>query len=1239
MRRHVFIRLIVVLVCAAGLYVVTQLDYSGALKTNTSVLVEEGSVEVKSLKEPSETEVLSAGEKIIASDGVLGVKQTPTVSKPETVVALTTQDRVSSATEVQLEPSEEEVQDATKEGFWITGFARAEQGGVIIGAKVSATKIEPERGSSVSTHTNDEGYYALSLSGPGKYWVRSVPPERYLEAGSLVTLSMTEREVREDFVHPAAELVLRGKVIDKETSQAVPNAKVTLIPVSGESLTDQHAVSGRTGEDGRFTIRGIAEGHFMVVAEAKGYVPYGPRAKDPVPRALARLRIDKKTQNNEITLKLEPGRAATISVHDTDNQPVPEASVRIHMVGQSRLLRRVWKTDAQGKCTIDILPKGLAVVRANKKPYGEGLSEVFEPKPVENPTLVEVTLAQAASVSGRVTDEKGNPAKDCRLSAMHKTVAARLGGWVPMTVESAGVDEDGQYSFEGLGEGTYEIRVRKDREESAWRRTLASREVTLKAGEKLVGVDFVIEEMEGNEEVRGKIISESGESIQNARVFISVMSSARDPEETLSHKGGSTDEQGEFHITGLPKEEMFRLSVQAKGYKQHNQRYDMNGDFLTITLETSGLIQGVVIAEESQKPVGGAKVTLRKARTNIIYQPLFAISTDGGTFRFDDVQPDLYQITAEAEGFAKWERQLLTVKSGEVIDDIMIEMKSGVEFSGILVDENNNPVGGASIGLHSGVFNPNRHSIGFQRPTVLPSTVTSAADGSFRIKDISPEGDTLVISHENFAPRTFTATPDMIGKEPAIIVLSSGGAIEGIVADRDEKPLREGFLISAFNYPENLYCYQTVTDENGKYRFEHLPAMPFIVMKRGTMRGGTDREYKRVTVKEGEVVRADFGFGEGAVIQGTVYKDGSPVPGAQIALVQQEGPSRDFRLLTRSGDDGSYVFRGVPEGEFAILFTTKTDENTGYLNRFTAEGIREISVSQEQKKYLLDLHARSYEIVGRVRDIETGEPISDARMRPLLSVESKNYAERYLQTASTDAEGIFRLRAREPGTYRLIASKEGYTNEEFSVTVRSAEPADLVPPPVSVEVLLSKVETSVKVQLLFEDKPLLSNVEEFVGVKDGFIQEVMFKPVLDQPGLYVVTGLPEGTIDLVVSCRDSGRSLMSYPQPVSLEKGQTGLIFLNLYEMMNYRITLATSDGGKIQGSVHVELPDFPNASRLPGSLFLSGNELAFPIPAGRHLVRLKAPGYRMVQFVPADLAEPGDAPGRAYVTLRLEEE
>ncbi len=651
-----------------------------------------------------------------------------------------------------------------------------------------------------------------------------------------------------------------------------------------------------------------------------------------------------------------------------------------------------------------------------------------------------------------------------------------------------------------------------------------------------------------------------------------------------------------------------------------------NGELATASSLVT--VQGTVISRKTREPVEGARVLLMRKGSQPS-GPKSEISKGDGSFKFEKVQSGSYRIFAEGGEYIKTEGPAFSVKAGQEPPSIVIEIEKGVELKGIIINQDRVPVAGAQIGCQSRLLNWNSGGFLSVDQVYFEDSVVTAEDGTFRVEHFSPTGDILIVSHERYAMKRIAVTPEMIGQEPVTVVMERGGSIVGLVVDEDLRP-QSGLTIRYANEPEHSLRGRTVTDEYGEYRFDYLPAMTYTVTKEGRISFSIDQEFKQVAVREGEVSRADFGIGEGAEVRGTIYKENQPVPGAFIGLSYGEGHN-DYCYFTRSQEDGTYSLKGVKPGQYIIYYDTRTLSSRDEFEITTNEGVQWITITEDQEEYIVDLFVRSYAIDGTVVDAETGKPLRGVMIHHVCDFQADRGTWNALRSQQTNENGTFEQTVKAPGLYRFVASKEGYTVAEFSVSIVSQQQWNTR---ISVEVQLSKSDTSIIAHVFYAGEPFFSDQLYFTVQKEEYRYRVQSKP--GQRGVYHLSGLNEGRQFVSALLWDRTRYLMSYPEEIVLQKGQTGRIFLDLVEVIYYDINMNTSDDRLVDGSrVRLEIPDFPNAVYQP--VYPLGNNLIRQmIPKGRHMVRLLVPGYRPVEFIPEEVALFRDGPQRGEVEVQL---
>lgn len=588
-------------------------------------------------------------------------------------------------------------------------------------------------------------------------------------------------------------------------------------------------------------------------------------------------------------------------------------------------------------------------------------------------------------------------------------------------------------------------------------------------------------------------------------------------------------------------------------------------------------------------------------------------SDETGSFKFKDVKPRAYQLTAEADGYAKAPRQTVNVDTGEVIDNLVIEFEGGTELTGHVFDPQGQPLRNATVALLSHMQNPNLNVFGIYNPVKFTGEVTTDLDGSFTIKHVSQQGDTVLVRHDAFASQLQQIQPEHIDQS-ITIQLSQGGTIEGLVLDEQGKPMVNA-SISCFDYPNNLFGEKTTTDENGEYRFENLFATTYIVRKEANSSIIREPEYKQVRVENSKTVRADFGAGEGCEISGTVFEGESPKPNAYVSLIEKGGWPRPQELSTFSQADGRYSFKGVQAGDYVIMFAVNPQQKPLHY-----DGMESFTIAEEQTSLQLDLHAKEYVITGQITDAESGDPLAHVQIQqntqsnPYFEIEGKT------RMVSSNAQGEFRISVHDSGSYRFFAMKEGYTMKSFSVDVPNTSLHDIAQP-IRVDIVMEKEDTDIKVVLIHKNqpygKPAMIQFSEF----NHGILNIPHRRANDLKGTFVLNGLSEGIWTIMAHVLEGETVYAGVSEPVEIKPDQGSMVFINLLETRKYFVDLNLPADTPLGDTIQFEISGFPQLSIHPKfQPSKIGDYYSFRVPEGIIPVRMTVPGYQPLEFVPAQL-------------------
>jgi len=161
--------------------------------------------------------------------------------------------------------------------------------------------------------------------------------------------------------------------------------------------------------------------------------------------------------------------------------------------------------------------------------------------------------------------------------------------------------------------------------------------------------------------------------------------------------------------------------------------------------------------------------------------------------------------------------------------------------------------------------------------------------------------------------------PGLYAGELVRVVLGEAATLHGRVSSaRDGEPIAgvEIRLSLEILSHRGALRPRTTSDEQGRYRFEHLPPGFLHATVEPPGHVGTS---ERLTLKEGEGRRLDLVLERGATIRGTVTNGETnlPLAGATVRNGWTQTPQR-----TTTDADGTYALSGIEVGSTAELYVT-----------------------------------------------------------------------------------------------------------------------------------------------------------------------------------------------------------------------------------------------------------------------------------------------------------------------------
>jgi len=669
---------------------------------------------------------------------------------------------------LQVESLPARLEIALEPGLGLSGTVRDEQRHPLPGARIVAHGHieELDRLPYTQDATSDEeGRFVLSGLLPGEVVLEACAPRRVCEQRALQVTSEGASTPVNLVLRPGFDLVL--ELVD-QAGLALPGVSVMVRKVRRES-----------DRNGRLTLPGVAEGETLAAsARGGGVVPWqGAVVAKGSPQRLVLERggslrwplIVPESVGQEVTVRWRRSRAG-------DGQPLDQ--------GEGR-----WD-GAHGEAVADGLRPGVVRVEADLAGFATLTSEPVTLGEAEQVVLPAAAPELGGTLAGRVVSaDSGEPVPGAR-------VACEPGG--PTTFRSPGegsrtrraiADENGGFLVAGLGGGPYRLRVEAPGFAPTVRDGVAPDD---DLGDLELGVGLT---------VAGHVVDRQDHPVAGVRVEAwEPVAYAYAPDVSAL-----SDSDGAFRIERLPVGG-WRLEADARGRTARRQVTGEEGETLEVELRLGGTrLAGTVLVGERAggpgtlvlEPPGGAPagpvVMLGRDGSRRFFglpgQPLQAAVDGDGGFELASVDP------------GPWTARFAPASGGSAgaVDLVVPDVEShtcvlrfpAATVSGLVVDADDQPVGGARVDLEEGrgsrvAFADPSGAFAFAGAAPGPASLTASAQG-YRPSEATPvevpqRGDpetvTLVLKPEagGRIDATVRTLAGSLQGAPAVLIGPSGGA-------------------------------------------------------------------------------------------------------------------------------------------------------------------------------------------------------------------------------------------------------------------------------------------------------------------------------------------------------------------------------------------------------------------------------------------------------------------------------
>jgi hypothetical protein len=564
---------------------------------------------------------------------------------------------------------------------------------------------------------------------------------------------------------PADAARIQGQVRDLLTGQGVAGVTVAFVPAgtSTEITAESDAQGGYALAlaPGRYRARAVGQ---EVVALDAGAVAGGTGGDAGDAES---VQMDDETATREIWVAprsevrgfdIYVVRLARVHgrVVDGNGEPVAEALVRHRTSLLDRAIDsrhtaptgEAW-SGADGAFTV-LVPPGRVTLLASAPGRTPSSTRILWVAPGAELRGVEIVMDQGPDVGGRVVDAAG------------KAVAgARVVGRVEL--DGAPVGEIGAVS---KGDGTFVLGAvppgRLVLQAEAEGHAPSPAVVVTVSGEAGRRADVVLR-LTAPSTLAGRVVDEQGAGIAGATVR------ALRPMSQIALPSVTTDAQGQFDMLIAPGP--VDVTATAPGFAPgRSSGVAASSRAVVITLARGGAIAGVVTGrgQPGAQPLGHftVHVVQRSAPSGSgdFFQQTMRVVSPDGSYRFADLAPGRYSVTAAAPGLAPLEQPDVAVAPGRETR-VDLALAPGASLAGTVRDARSQaPVAGAVVRLSTG--------------SELAMTYTDAG-GGFAISDIAPGRRSLEVQHPGYVGRVESGIELAQGAAQRVDVALAPAAADG----------------------------------------------------------------------------------------------------------------------------------------------------------------------------------------------------------------------------------------------------------------------------------------------------------------------------------------------------------------------------------------------------------------------------------------------------------------------------
>ncbi|WP_129729008.1 carboxypeptidase regulatory-like domain-containing protein, partial [Ectobacillus funiculus] len=780
--------------------------------------------------------------------------------------------------------------------------------------------------------------------------------------------------------------------------------------------------------------------------------------------------IINSNQTSIVNFSLSPNPASitgTIRNSITDD-PITGASIEIRIVNLSGSTIATAFTDPSGMYLVNNLAPGTYGIIVNAPNFQTNSATVtLSPGETKN---VSVSLNPSpGGITGTITDaQAGTPI----AGAVIKITDANN-----VLIQSVLTGSQGNYSVTGLAPGSYNIIVSANGFQTGLTGavvqagTITSRDVAL-------------------EENPGSIIGTVTPAIAGA--IIQLFSA-----DNIFIASTSATPEGLFQFNNITPSQ-YIITASAPNFATAivgatvlpNQTTSVS-----ITLQPNPATISGQITSSTGQPVKDAIIKILDANETVIGIG----STDiNGNYSIGNIPPGTFSVVVTAPNFATVTSGI-TLTPGETVSGVNIQLQPDPgSIAGQVIDQNENPINGVTIIVRKG------------DGSFVTSVLTSPF-GNYVVDGLAPGSYTVIANKDNFSTESVGVIVISDQTTAANLTLTSVvGDVSGRVVDLNGNPVTGNNIQVKLLDSSGLVLRSFVAESDGTFSVLGLsPGRYFINISAQNFSANT----VPVDVIAGTISSVTIPLTPApATLTGTVVNQitGEGVPGAILTINSLSGI---FIAQRVSGNNGAFTISGLPPTNVVVSASA---------TNFGSDTLAISLHPNQTSTIVLPISPNPGSLTGFISNAQTG-----GAMPGTIITIFKSTTGEFVTSVVSDGSGQFLINGLTPGSYRAVASADGFSTDAANFTIEPGNTTTLsfalAPNPATLTGTVTDAQTGT---------PIAGAGVVMVIQGSGII---VASTQTDQTGNYVLTGIAPGSYNVVISAANFTSQTVS----VNLTAGET----------------------------------------------------------------------------------------------------